>query len=213
MAFYDDCPFDKGCNELSDEEKLLITEYTRSGRADLAACVENGRLYQRLRCVIAYDHRYPDAWILGWFNGLDNAFLGEKAGTPARSLDEWRTRTKIALKDDERWLRYQSTLKDDPQPDAGEDQQPVEEVEKHDESAQAYISPDPISTPQTTDNAAWNTERNSRRTASDTSADWSPETLADIFRENWLAASPEIVTTVRDVAESPSETSETGDKA
>ncbi|WVF70960.1 hypothetical protein IAT40_005756 [Kwoniella sp. CBS 6097] len=56
--FYDSLFFIGGKNDMTDEEVQLIQAYEKYGRPDLAECVKNGRLYQRLTRIGYYERVY-----------------------------------------------------------------------------------------------------------------------------------------------------------
>ncbi|WWC68366.1 uncharacterized protein I206_102291 [Kwoniella pini CBS 10737] len=56
--FYDMIDYIRGDNQLTKEEIMLIDCYDRYNRPDLAECVKNGRLYQRLSSIGHYDKAY-----------------------------------------------------------------------------------------------------------------------------------------------------------
>jgi len=78
--------FRDGINGLTLDVELLIEAYDRLGRPDLAECVRRGRKYQRMNEVLG---GRPD---LAQLNGLSEAFLGDKAGEPSKTLDAWKER-------------------------------------------------------------------------------------------------------------------------
>nr|XP_031859378.1 uncharacterized protein CI109_005219 [Kwoniella shandongensis]KAA5526450.1 hypothetical protein CI109_005219 [Kwoniella shandongensis] len=90
----------KGNNALTEEELILIGAHESMGRPDLADCVRNGRIYQRLMESIRDDD--PFGPHLHRINALREAFLGEQAGKPYNSIDEWRTAKLHEYRDDKR---------------------------------------------------------------------------------------------------------------
>lgn len=61
--------------------------------------MKGGRIYQRLKDVVG---QKPELHSL---NGLRNAFLGDKAGPPAATIEEWCELAKERYKDDEGLVR------------------------------------------------------------------------------------------------------------
>ncbi|WVQ80531.1 hypothetical protein IAT38_002636 [Cryptococcus sp. DSM 104549] len=67
-------------------ELLLMAAYERHGRSDLAECVRNGRLYHYLNLALKVGGYLQIEDI----NGLRKAVLGDKAGKPWGSIQEWK---------------------------------------------------------------------------------------------------------------------------
>ncbi|WVQ96994.1 hypothetical protein IAU59_004103 [Kwoniella sp. CBS 9459] len=85
----------KGDNSLRRDEKTLIEIYEREGRVDLADCVRNGRLYQRLSRIGQYDVIYDKKafrQVLGPMNGGFN---------PPKDNKEWKEAMLERYKDNE----------------------------------------------------------------------------------------------------------------
>ncbi|WVQ79860.1 hypothetical protein IAT38_001960 [Cryptococcus sp. DSM 104549] len=70
---------------LTEAELLLISAYERFGRPDLADCVRHGRLYQCLAYVVN-SCTDPD---VGDVNRLREVILGDQAGEPWETLEDW----------------------------------------------------------------------------------------------------------------------------
>ncbi|WWD18192.1 hypothetical protein CI109_102641 [Kwoniella shandongensis] len=77
-----------GNDDLSKEEHLLIAAHERLGRPDLADCVRNGRIYHRLDDSLTYFDPYGPK--LEAVNAIRRTFLGDKAGMPFQTHDEWK---------------------------------------------------------------------------------------------------------------------------
>lgn len=89
MWLYEGDEFQMGDNQLSIEEKMLCEAYEQRGRNDLAECVRNGRVYQRLRYILHCGDfvTLPDSNVLGGLNGLTSA-INPTAVLPS-SLTQW----------------------------------------------------------------------------------------------------------------------------
>jgi hypothetical protein len=74
----------QGDNSLSIEEYLLIDEYEKRGRPDLADCIRSGRKYNRLNHVLGSE------FVLVRVNAMTEAFLGEEAGILPQTDIAWR---------------------------------------------------------------------------------------------------------------------------
>ncbi|KAK8865629.1 hypothetical protein IAR55_000774 [Kwoniella newhampshirensis] len=101
-----------GDNALTPEEQLLIDIHEAKGRPDLADCVRNGRVYQRLLDNMRDDDLFgPD---LHRINALRDAFLGDKAGKPFGTIEEWKEYNMSKYGDDPRiadielWVKKRS---------------------------------------------------------------------------------------------------------
>lgn len=70
---------------------MLCGAYEKRGRPDLAECVRNGRVHQRIRDNITNseitDLDDPDT--LDILNAITDACLGARAGTLPKTKDEW----------------------------------------------------------------------------------------------------------------------------
>lgn len=87
FGLYHSSSFSTGSNALTKEEQLLIEAHEANDRSDLAQCVSNGRIYQRLKDAMRYDS--PEGIRLSTVNALREAFLGERAGKGFDSLWDW----------------------------------------------------------------------------------------------------------------------------
>jgi hypothetical protein len=78
-----------GDNAQTPEETLLCEAYERLGRADLAECVRNGRIFHRLDDITGYwDSTWGEECTLGRLNGLTRAFRGEDSQS-LKTVAEW----------------------------------------------------------------------------------------------------------------------------
>ncbi|WVQ97000.1 hypothetical protein IAU59_004109 [Kwoniella sp. CBS 9459] len=82
--FYFAHDFWVGEDKMTDEENMLIATYMRYGRPDLADCVRNGRLYQRLERIGRYDRTFEKAGFRIAFDRLPPDF------DPPESDSRWR---------------------------------------------------------------------------------------------------------------------------
>ncbi|WVF70965.1 hypothetical protein IAT40_005761 [Kwoniella sp. CBS 6097] len=84
--FYNLMNFWGGRDVMSPEEDLLIAAYEKHGRPDLADCVRNGRLYQRLARIGRYDRNCRKIGFRNVFG--DNPAL--EFNPPPYDDDKWR---------------------------------------------------------------------------------------------------------------------------
>ncbi|WVQ97001.1 hypothetical protein IAU59_004110 [Kwoniella sp. CBS 9459] len=91
---YENLSFLGGKNDMTEEETQLIQAYEKYQRPDLAECVENGRLYQRLTRIGFYDRAYRK-------NGFREPFGADPAPDfkPPVGDDEWRVYMMERYKD------------------------------------------------------------------------------------------------------------------
>ncbi|OCF31876.1 hypothetical protein I316_06474 [Kwoniella heveanensis BCC8398] len=94
--FYTDLAYIfRGDNSLRRDEKILIEMYDREGRADLADCVRNGRLYHRLSRIGQYDTAYDKAAFREVLGPLPDGF------DPPKDDQGWKAYMLDRYKDDE----------------------------------------------------------------------------------------------------------------
>lgn len=85
-----------GDNAPDEIEKLLVAAYLEYGREDLADCVRNGRIYNRLARSVGYA---PIVWEL---NALTRAAYGEDTTAMIyKTAEEWQAAAKEKYKDNE----------------------------------------------------------------------------------------------------------------
>ena len=101
IGFYDNDQYQEGKNHLALEEQLLVMAYDRLGFPDLADCVKNGRIYQRLGDVIG-----ETGVEVAHLNALNAVTTVGRGVAPSETIEDWCERTKVALKDDERLQRF-----------------------------------------------------------------------------------------------------------
>ncbi|WVQ81588.1 hypothetical protein IAT38_003712 [Cryptococcus sp. DSM 104549] len=77
----------KGADDINSQELLLIDAFSHLGRPDLADCVRNGRIYQRIHHALRPRFEDPHVCVI---NATRKAFIGDGAGEPVTSLNEWR---------------------------------------------------------------------------------------------------------------------------
>jgi hypothetical protein len=84
-----------GDNTLTESEKYLCEIYERRNRHDLAQCVKNGRLYQRLENFIGNENALASTapiaapYLIGFLNGMIKAFLGDNAADDFDTTSDW----------------------------------------------------------------------------------------------------------------------------
>ncbi|WWC88161.1 uncharacterized protein L201_003066 [Kwoniella dendrophila CBS 6074] len=83
--FYECLAFIRGQNQLTKEENILIDIYEKNDRLDLADCVRNGRLYQRLAKIGLYNPAFTRKGFMEPF-GLNPA----PEFDPPNILVDWR---------------------------------------------------------------------------------------------------------------------------
>lgn len=85
--------YENGFNELSKEEIILCDVYACRGRSDLAECVKNGRIYQRLRDLIGQSNviSSPKSRLHSALVGLAGAMTRQNPSTLPYSLHEWES--------------------------------------------------------------------------------------------------------------------------
>ncbi|WVQ96999.1 hypothetical protein IAU59_004108 [Kwoniella sp. CBS 9459] len=84
--FYNLIYFWAGRDVMSQEESMLIAAYEKHGRLDLADCVRNGRLYQRLARIGRYDKNIMKSG----FRTIFSEHPAPDFDPPARSDEKWR---------------------------------------------------------------------------------------------------------------------------
>lgn len=99
----------EGSNALTKDEHLLIETHERMGRPDLADCVRNGRIYQRLMESMRDDDPFNPR--LHHINALRDAFLGDKAGKPFETIEEWKAAKMRDYGDDDRIREIEAWVK------------------------------------------------------------------------------------------------------
>ncbi|OCF43234.1 hypothetical protein I317_02944 [Kwoniella heveanensis CBS 569] len=96
--FYDKHDYMRDLNEMTHEENLLIAAYEKHGRSDLAECVRNGRIFQRLSRIGRYTFNY-------WKDGFRKVFgeipLPDFDPPKGREDDRWRLYMMQRYKDHE----------------------------------------------------------------------------------------------------------------
>ncbi|WVQ81434.1 hypothetical protein IAT38_003558 [Cryptococcus sp. DSM 104549] len=80
-------------------ERLLISALERQQRPDLADCVRQGRLYQNIKHVLQCGG-YPRS--VSDINNLRQVILGDQAGKPWETVQEWEKATVEKYKEDPR---------------------------------------------------------------------------------------------------------------
>nr|XP_031859380.1 uncharacterized protein CI109_005221 [Kwoniella shandongensis]KAA5526452.1 hypothetical protein CI109_005221 [Kwoniella shandongensis] len=105
LDLYHDQTFLDGRNVLTREEHLLIEAHERAGRSDLADCVRNGRLYQRLEWILFPRHPFAPVRVTD-LNGIYDAFSGDdkegEKGPLFGSFEDWRQIMLDKYEDDKR---------------------------------------------------------------------------------------------------------------
>ncbi|WVQ96997.1 hypothetical protein IAU59_004106 [Kwoniella sp. CBS 9459] len=97
--FYEVRAYMRDSNELTREENMLIAAYERYQRPDLANCVRNGRLYQRLSRIGQYSFNY---WKTGFREVFGKDPLPDFNPPKGREDDRWRVYMMKRYKDHER---------------------------------------------------------------------------------------------------------------
>jgi len=83
-VFWESSAYLEGDNSLTLEEEMLIAEYERRDRLDLAECVRNGRKYHRLFDVLGQNINLVN------INALTDSFLGEGQVDFPKTLEDWK---------------------------------------------------------------------------------------------------------------------------
>lgn len=102
MWTYEDDDYQMGINRMTPEEKLLCEAYISKGRNDLAECVRNARLHQRISDMFkcGYWPLLPDENLLGMLNGLADAIAPSDKDILPTTLQQWQQETMARHADD-----------------------------------------------------------------------------------------------------------------